>query len=224
QGGRSALLRYTPAPKTERHKDIEAELALLPFPKNDKVPETEKKLRLRRILEEDLEEMKVHHDAINAERHTEARKRQARAQQDLERKVLAAGSRFNLRFDRNVPPEALTPEGLMAVLEKYVDFSQEAVDAAYERMRQQTFEPADKAVLVEEPVHAPATSEETLKYLRKGLLYEDTLTLLGTPSREDSYNEGRFRVKACTFDQTDMGTIEAEFVEDVLVYYSISSR
>ena len=224
QGGRSAFLSYTPAPKSERHKDIEAELALLPLPENDKVPEKEKKLRLRQILEEDLEEMEHNYDAINAERLVQARENQARAQQDLELRVLAAGSRFNLRFDRNVPPEALTPEGLMAVLEKYVDFSQEAVDAAYERQRQHALEPAEKAVLLEEPEYEPAPTEKILKYLRKGLLYEDAPALLGSPSREDSYNEGRFRVRVCIFDRTALGVIEAEFVEDVLVYYSISSR
>jgi beta-glucosidase-like glycosyl hydrolase len=205
-------------------KYIEAELALLPLPGNDKVPEKEKKLRLRRILEEDFEEMKLNYDEINAKRLADARGNQARAQQDLERRVLAAGSRFNLRFDRNVLPEALTPEGVMAVMENYVDFSQEAVDAAYERQRQRTYEPVEKAVLLEEPEYEPATTEEILKNLRKGFLYEDALALLGSPSREDSYSEGRFRVRACTFDRTAMGAIEAEFVEDVLVYYSISSR
>jgi hypothetical protein len=56
------------------------------------------------------------------------------------------------------------------------------------------------------------------------MLYEDAFALLGSPSREDSYNEGRFRVGACTFDRTAMDTIEAEFVEDLLVYYTMSSR
>jgi hypothetical protein len=109
--------------------------------------------------------MKHNYDAINAERLAEARENQARAQQDLERRVPAAGSRFNLRFDRNVPPEALTPEGVMAVLENYVDFSQEAVDAAYEQQR--TYEPVEKAVLLEDPEYEPATTEEILNTFEK---------------------------------------------------------
>jgi len=227
QGRRSASLRYTKEPKSERHKDIEAELALLPNPSDNKVPNEEKQLRLRQILEEDLEELIHHYNTINAKRLTEAREIQASAQQDINHSILAAGSRFNLRFDRNVPPNALTPEGLMAVLEKYVDFSQEAVDTAYKRQQQQTDEVVQEqaeAVRPRESEYEPASNYEILKNLRKGLLWEDALKLLGSPSRDDVYTEGRLRVKVCTFDQTALGIIEAEFVEEVLVYYIISSR
>lgn len=123
QGGHRASLGYAPAPKSERHRDIEAELALLPDPSDTNIPDDQKQLRLRRILEEDLEQLSFEYDELNAERLAEAEELQALAQQDLDRRTQAAGSRFNLRYDRRVPAEALTPEGLILALEKYVDFS-----------------------------------------------------------------------------------------------------
>ena len=126
QGGHRASLGYAPAPKSERHRDVEAELALLPDPSDRNMPDDQKQLRLRRILEENLEQPIFEYDALNAERLAEAEELQAHAQQDLDRRTQAAGSRFNLRYDRRVPAEALTPEGLMTALDRYVDFSREA--------------------------------------------------------------------------------------------------
>lgn len=125
QGGRRARLGYAPAPKSERHRDIEAELALLPDPSDRNVPDAQKQLRLRRILEEDLEQLIFEYDELNAARLAEAEELQAHAQQDLDRRIQASGSRFNLHYDRRVPTEALTPDGLILALEKYVDFARE---------------------------------------------------------------------------------------------------
>jgi hypothetical protein len=227
QGRRSASLRYFPAPKSDRHKDIEEELDLLPDPMDEDIPEKNRQLRLRRILEEDLEELTMEYDAVNAERLAAARENQAREQEYLNRSILEGGSRFNLRFDRNVPYEALTPEGLMAALGKYVDFSKQAVSEALSIRQQHAANKADEhteLTLYNEPEYEPASAETILKVLKKGLLWEDALALLGTPSGTEEFNEGRLRVKAGTFEGTELGTIEAEFVEDVLVYYSITSR
>lgn len=227
QGVRRAGLIYTPAPKSERHNDLESELALLPNPSDEDIPAEEKKLRLRRILEEDLEELKKQYEAINAQRLAEARETQARAQEELDGRILRGGSRFNLRFDRRVPPEALTPEGLMHILEKYADFSQEAVDRAYDRQKQQESEAAEDQTYIsesEEPVFEPASAAEILNGLRKGLLWENALELMGSPSDNSHYYEGKLKVKVCIFDRTSLGTIDAKFVEDVLIQYTISSR
>lgn len=232
QGRRRVALRYSPAPKSERHHDIEAELALLHEREAHEHADAEedgekKKSRLQIILEEDLEELRYKYDAINAERLAAAKEVQARELEALGRRIRAAGSRFNLRFDRRVPADALTPEGLMAVLEKYVDFSQQSVDAALAAQEEE--QEAQQAVAEapqesDEPEYEPASAGEILKNLRKGLLWKDALPLLGSPSREDNYQEGNFQVKACAFDRSALGIIDAVFVEDVLVRYTISSR
>jgi len=227
QGSRRTSLRYTPATKSERHQNLEAELALLPDPSDEDVPVEEKKLRLRQILEEDLAELTGQYEAINADRLAEAREIQTRSQEALNRRILQAGSRFNLRFDRNVPTEALTPDGLMHILEKYVDFSQEAVDRATDQQkRRESGESRSQTYVSEsgERVFEPASADEILKNLRKGLLWENALRLLGTPSVDNRYDEGNLKVKTATFDRTSLGIIDAKFVEDVLIHYSISSR
>lgn len=226
QGGRSARLNYTPVPKSKRHKDIEAELALLPDPDDSEIPVGEKKLSLREILTEDLEQQKQEYDAVNAERLSLAQQNRASAQENLNRRILNAGSRFNLRFDRSVPSEALTPRGLMNMLEKYVDFSRTALDAAYQRQRQSIAEaevddpvpnPAEDAI-------EPASAGEIMRVLRKGLAWADVRDLLGPPSREDFLKDGTMDVRKCRFEQTSLGIIEGDFVEDILIRYTISSR
>ena len=59
--------------------------------------------------------------------------------------------------------------------------------------------------------------------LRKGLLWDEVVTLLGRPLEPREWYEGKFVVKACTFQST-LGDVEAEFVEEVLVRYTLTSR
>ena len=72
---------------------------------------------------------------LEAERETEYQRRIERAQsqeQDQNDRVMAqrraGGSRFQIRFGRKIPASALTPEGLMSLLDGYVDFSSSAVE------------------------------------------------------------------------------------------------
>src|SRR5262249_10943308 len=42
--------------------------------------------------------------------------------EELQRRRREGGSRFNLRYSKKIPPEALTPESVMQVLANYVEF------------------------------------------------------------------------------------------------------
>lgn len=228
-GGRTVPLYFTPVAQSQRELDILAELILLRKKQKDhrEDPErnrkTKEKSRLQRILEEDLAEMSHEREAIDAEHMAEARAKQAEAQEHLDRQVRASGSRFNVRFKKKVPADALTPDGFMAMLEKYVDFSEEAVRAAQEKQARKE-ERQESAEEAREEEFEPASAGEILKQLRKGLLWKDALELLGPPARQEEYREGALQVKSCLFDRTPLGIIDTEFVEDVLVRYTISSR
>jgi len=76
----------------------------------------------RRSLERRLSELQRQRQADNAAAERQvAEMNRAAAAEEQERR-LAAGSRFNIRFDKAVPSEAATPEAVMAALVEYVDF------------------------------------------------------------------------------------------------------
>jgi hypothetical protein len=103
-----------------------------------------------------------------------------------------------------VPAEALEVETVKAALADFVDF--ESPTAALPA-------PADSA---------EAESAGPLA-LHKGLLAADVDQLLGEPFRRTSRKEGTLLVMTRTYD-TRSGRIVAEFVEDVLFRYTITSR
>jgi hypothetical protein len=105
----------------------------------------------------------------------------------------------------------VTPGGIMAALEEYVDFPFAARASA----------PAGRfeTELDRRPV-APALSPMSLK---KGLSWDDVRRAFGEPEKTADRMEGRLKVTAATFATGDQ-RVDAEFVEGVLIKYSISSK
>ena len=102
----------------------------------------------------------------------------------------------DIRWRDAVPASALTPEGIEAALAKYVDFG----------------------AAPEEPAPPPLAFG-----LRKGLSAEEVEDMLGSPVRKNERMEGTLRVNTRTFERGRERVI-AEFVEDVLVRYEVSSN
>lgn len=122
----------------------------------------------------------------------------ALSQHTPEEWALMAGARFNVRFDTDVPPEALTPEGFRALLERWVDF-----------------EPPPEA-----PGGAPTAG---LADLSKGMSEDEVELAFGEPtSCEDSAAEG-LSIRTCRWTLAE-GSLEARFVDGVLVRYTLSSE
>ncbi len=108
---------------------------------------------------------------------------------------LQGGSRFNIRYDDAVPP-GLTADAVMEILAEYVDFSDGAAAA---------------------DVDAPGGA------IWKGMALEDAEDQLGPATDRSERLEGALTVVTLVF-LADDERISAEFVEDVLIRYSISSR
>ena len=113
---------------------------------------------------------------------------------------LHGGSRFNIRYQEGVPP-GLGADGIMRALAEYVDFPF-AADAAAER---------------------PRTPLPSGAAIRKGMTLAEVAEALGAPEQTTARMEGTLRVVAATYTRQDQ-RISAEFVEGVLVRYSIASR
>ncbi len=124
---------------------------------------------------------------------------------NIRQRRLEGGSRFNLRYRPFVPEEAITPDGVMRALAEYVDFS--PVLAADGRPG----------------LHGEGRPPVGAGELRKGLLIEDVDAMLGRPETVSHRNEGALRVNTSVYLTRDR-RIEAEFVEGVLIRFTVSSK
>lgn len=176
------------APKTKREQNLEAEL------KRETDP-----VRKRQIREEldDLRKEREREDARNRAAVADAEEQKAA---NIRRRRLEGGSRFNIRYRDRLPDEALTPEGIKAVLAEYVSFAPGGP--------QDTFAEAGAAP----PARGP----------RKGMSLAEAEDLLGEPARSAERKEGRLTVLTRTYATAD-GTYTLEFVEGVLIRYTVTS-
>lgn len=193
---------YVPSePKSKREKDLEKEI------KNE--PDAGRKRRLQTELD-DLKRAREREDRRNQAAATEAaeEKRQRVAEQRLH-----GGSRFNIRYQNGVPP-GVTPGGIMAALAEYVEFP--FTDRVTRPGKSDAAVPAAAAA----PPAAAASSPGTL---RKGMTWQQAQEALGAPEKTSDRMEGKLKVTTAIFTRDDQ-RIEAEFVEGVLIRYSISSK
>lgn len=179
--------------KSSREKELEREV------KSE--TDSGRKRRLQRELD-DLRRDREREDARN--RAVAEAANEVRRERDRQR-ALTMGSRFNIRFDKDVPPSALTPEGVMRALAAYVEFP--GGPRPPER-------PED--LRMERP-GSPAEG------LRKGMTRDEVEDLLGRPQSTDDRTEGRLDVTVAVY-ASGPDRVEATFVEGVLVRYRVSAR
>lgn len=184
-------------PKSQREKDLE------------KAVKDETDPTAKRRLQGEL-------DGLRAERERDDRRNAAiaagateRNREYIQQRRLQGGSRFNLRYKNGVPPEALTPDAVMAALREYLDFGPPAAAEA-------AAPPPDSTPSAPAPPAGPLA-------LHKGMLVEDVDQLLGAPTGRHNRKEGTLVVNVRTYD-TSSGRVVGEFVEDVLFRYTVTSR
>jgi hypothetical protein len=183
-------------PKTQREKDLEDAV------KKETDP------AIKRRIEAELDQLRSDREREDQRNRAIAASATERRREYLQERRLQGGSRFNLRYPEGVPPEALRVEAVTAALADFVDFEAPAAAAPAPT-------PADTAPTQAEPAGPLA--------LRKGLLADEVDQLLGEPFRRTSRKEGRLVVTTRIYD-TKAGRVVAEFVEDVLFRYAITSR
>jgi hypothetical protein len=192
---------YVPSvPKSNREKNLEREV------KNE--PDPARKRRLQSELDDlraDRAREDRRNDAVKAA--AEEEKKQRIAQQRLQ-----GGSRFNIRYQDRVPP-GLGPDGVMRALEQYVEFP---FAAAGDRPRPVAPGGPPGFVEMRRPTAAPGA-------LHKGMTFAEVQESLGKPVKSSDRMEGTLKVTTAVFSRDDQ-QIQAEFVEGVLIKYSISSR
>jgi hypothetical protein len=191
---------YTaPVPKSNREKDLER----LVKAETDAAG----KRRLQRELD-DLRSERAREDSRNkvaASAAEEAKKARIATTR------LHSGSRFNIRYQEGVP-RGLGADGVMRALAEYVEFP-----FATDRR------PGPGGRVTAQPVLTEPSAASGAAALRKGMTQAEVDQSLGRPEKSTNRMEGTLRVVTAIYSRGDQ-LITTEFVEGVLIRYSIASK
>jgi len=186
-------------PKSNREKDLE------------RLVKSETDAARKRGLQREL-------DDLRAERAREDLRNQAASATASEAKKtriaenrLHSGSRFNIRYQNGVPP-GLGPDGIMRALADYVEFP-------FATDRPQPAAMRDTRVASPEVRRQMAGTGA----IRKGMTIAEVEDSLGKAEKTTERSEGALKVVTAIFSRDDQ-RITAEFVEGVLIRYSIASK
>jgi hypothetical protein len=192
--------------KSEREKELEKRVR------------DEEDSRRKREMERELSDLRDRRDRENARIAAERAQLEARKRAEVADRRLRGGSRFNLRYKDDVP-RGMRPEDVMAALAEYIDFS----DAPVRTAAPLPVPPAPPALpppALPTPADAPSGN---IGQLHRGLLRADVEREFGRPAQETPRREGTLNVVALVFYAGEQ-RVTAEFVEDVLVRYTIATR
>jgi hypothetical protein len=178
------------APKTRREKNLEAEI------KRETDPAR------KRAMREEIDDLRREREREDARNRSAVAEAEEHRKQNIRERRLEGGSRFNIRYQDQLPGDALSPASVMAALADYVDFG---------RLRS---EPEAEA----QPVSSARSG-----LLRKGMMWHDVNAMVGNPVSRTQRKEGTLNVQTAQYSTAD-GRITAEFVEGVLVRYTITSE
>jgi hypothetical protein len=187
------------APKTKREENLEGELR------------REKDPARRRELKEELDDLKARREREDARNRAAVAEAEESKKANIRQRRLEGGSRFNIRYKEGVPAAAITPEAVKEALAAYLEFG-EAASAV-----------AETATALPLTGSVPPGKSAPGGLPSKGMLQADVDQLLGTPQRTSDRMEGRLKVSTRVYP-TSAGRVTAEFVEGVLIRYSMTSN
>ncbi len=172
----------------------------------------------KRRLERDLDYERRDREARDERNNRDIEDYNAKARErDMDR-ALKSGSRFNLRFKKHVPPDALTPEGFERYLDPWVDFSGRSTRRAASPASSSSSRSSSSNSISRAP-------QSESRDWRKGTPRRDMEAALGKARREKSCpgDDSGLDCRIATFE--DGGDeIEATFVEGILVRFSTTRR
>ena len=183
-------------PRSNREKDLE------------KLVKSETSAARKRQLQRELDDLRSERAREDLRNKTAATAAEEARKSRIAETRLHSGSRFNIRYQDGVPP-GLGPDGIMRALAEYVDFS-------FATDRPQPRDTAAASPDVRRHVSGTGT-------IRKGMMLAEVQDALGTPERTTERAEGTLKVVTAIFSRDDQ-RITAEFVEGVLIRYSIASK
>jgi hypothetical protein len=190
--------------KSRREKNLEAEV-------NRETDPIKK-----RAMREELDDLKGEREREDARNRSAVAEAEEHRKQNVRQRRLEGGSRFNIRYQDQLPSTALTPDAVMSALARYVDFGD---------IRQQAVTSTAVADTASStgPWQIPNAPQARSGLPHKGMLLQEADALLGTPVKTAERKEGTLRVQTREY-ATPSGRITADFVEGVLIRYTITSE
>jgi len=152
----------------------------------------------RRRLQGDLDEVRGRRERENRRITAERERIEEIKKERIAEQRLRGGSRFNLRYKGALPP-GLGPQDVVAALAEYLDFGGRT------DTREDVAPPAD------------------ISLLRKGMTRAEAEQAFGRFVESSERRDGGLAVTTLVFDIGDQ-RLAADFVEDVLVRYTITSK
>jgi hypothetical protein len=193
----SSSVSVSDAPKTKREQNLEGELKRTSDPAR------------RREIKEELDDLKADRERENARNRANVAEAQETRKANIRQRRLEGGSRFNIRYQNGVPQAVLTPDGIKAALASYVEFPGPFAS-----------EPPVQGL----PVETAATARPLTNGIpTKGMLMTEVDQLLGKPEKSTDRMEGKLKVTTRLY-RAEARQVTAEFVEGVLIRYSIASN
>jgi hypothetical protein len=153
----------------------------------------------RRRLERELDDLRDRRERENRRIMAERARIEEQKRQRIAEERLRGGSRFNLRYEDRVPA-GMRPEDVVSALAEYIDFGGPEARPS-----------------------APPPPMGDVSMVRKGLSRGETERLFGSPASSSERREGGLAVTTLVFNVRDQ-RISADFVDDVLIRYTIMSR
>jgi hypothetical protein len=190
----------------------------------------------RQRMQRELDALRSTRERENARTAAEAQQANIARETLLRAKRAESGSRFNLRFRQGIPPEQLTPDGVMRALAQYLDFG-----AAAPTIAGAAVAPAGTtaggapalpvaALRSEAPVAAPAVQGAMqaaapggISALKKGLTVEQVEALLGPAATAAEVKDGSLAVTKRTYKRDGM-QVAARFVGGVMIDFTITPQ
>jgi len=199
----------TSSSKTQREKDLERDL------------KTERDAEARRRMTQEL-------DTLKKDRQREDERNRVAADQATEVSKMRiweqrgqGGSRFNLRFRGDVPRD-ITPDTVVAMLAPYLEFTDAGVITT--SVSSDRLERRPRAAVEDAPSLPAGKSPTSLtEGLRKGLTRDEVDRLAGPPTQISERHDAGLSIVRAVYVRNDH-RVDAEFVEGVLVRYTLSVK
>lgn len=197
----------TSVPKSRREEDLERDV------------KREMDSRRKSDMNRELDRMRSRRYDEERRLRAEKARLEEMKKRELREKAYRYGSRINLWFEKDYLKESIpTPQGLIEMLEEWVDFNPPAaVSASPTAPRRGGFPSA---------VPIPAASSSSTRSataLKRGMEAAEVHRLFGNPERYKESQQGTILMRTEAFE-TDAESIEVDFVEGLVVRWRINSK
>jgi hypothetical protein len=195
-------VHFTPADKSGREKNLE-----------DKI-RNESDASKRRAMQRELDDLRSARERRDRRDRTAAQDTASYKQQQIDGKRQQGGSRFNIRFSKQNAAEYTTPQAVMTALAQFVTFPPDAFGAA---------DGSRPTQALKSDGTPPPAAADPVTSLKKGMTREQVEALFGPAAESHDSTQNGMKMNSCTYHGKD-ATVQASFVNGVLVQYTVASR